>query len=104
MLSSHIINIVKLNRKGNAIVGVIFMIIVSSTEIIGTLISLEIPMQSLTSTWKFIATVQVMDSWCIPILTSGGVVLRESGDTSLTCGFPFVEGGYEDGRPMEMGA
>lgn len=38
------------------------------------------------------------------ILTSGGVVLRESGDTSLTCGFPFVEGGYEDGRPMEMGA
>ena len=45
-----------------------------------------------------------MDSWCIPKLTSGGVVLRESGDTSLTCGFPFVEGGYEDGRPMEMGA
>ena len=60
-------------------------------------------MQSLTSTWKFIATVEVI-GWCIPILTSGGVVLRESGDTSLTCGFPFVEGGYEDGRPMEMGA
>ena len=54
--------------------------------------------------YKFIATVQVMDSWCMAILTSGGVVLRESGDTSLTCGFPFVEGGYEDGRPMEMGA
>lgn len=44
-----------------------------------------------------------MGSWCTPILTSGGVVLSESGDTSLTCGFPFVEGGYEDGRPMEMG-
>ena len=69
-----------------------------------TLISLEIPMQSLTSTWKFIASVEVIGSWCIPILTSGGVVLRESGDTSLTCGFPFVEGGYEDGRPMEIGA
>ena len=91
MLSSHIINIVKLNQKGNAIiVGVIFMIIVPSTVIIGTL--------------KFIATVQFIGSWCIPILTSGGVVLRESGDTSLTCGFPFVEGGYEDGRPMEMDA
>ena len=68
------------------------------------MISSEIPMQSLKSTCTFIATEQVMDSWCIPKLTSGGVVLRESGDTSLTCGFPFVEGGYEDGRPMEMGA
>ena len=32
-------------------------------------------------------------------------MLSESGDTSLTCGLPLVvEGGYEEGRPIEMGA
>lgn len=103
LVSSHITNIVKLNQKGNAIVGVISMIIISSTMIVGTSIPWKYPCR-VPHKYKFIATVQVMDSWCMAILTSGGVVLRESGDTSLTCGFPFVEGGYEDGRPMEMGA
>ena len=32
------------------------------------------------------------------------MVLRESGDTSLTCGFPLPDGGYEEGRPIGMGA
>lgn len=36
-------------------------------------------------------------------LTSGGVVLRESGDTSLTCCGALVEGGYEEGRATGMG-
>ena len=36
-------------------------------------------------------------------LTSGGVVLSESGDTSLTCGVPLLEGGYDEGRPMGIG-
>lgn len=34
---------------------------------------------------------------------SGGVVLSESGDTSLTCGVPLLEGGYDEGRPMGIG-
>lgn len=36
-------------------------------------------------------------------LTSGGVELSESGDTSLTWGVPLLEGGYDEGRPMGMG-
>ena len=36
-------------------------------------------------------------------LTSGGVELSESGDTSLTCGVPLLEGGYDEGRPMGIG-
>ena len=31
-------------------------------------------------------------------------MLSESGDTSLTCGLPLPEGGYEEGRPIGMGA
>ena len=29
--------------------------------------------------------------------------LSESGDTSLTCGVPLLEGGYDEGRPMGIG-
>ena len=31
------------------------------------------------------------------------MVLSESGDTSLTCGVPLLEGGYDEGRPMGIG-
>ena len=31
-------------------------------------------------------------------------MLSESGDTSLTCGPGLVEGGYDEGRPIAMGA
>ena len=31
------------------------------------------------------------------------MVLSESGDTSLTCGVPLLEGGYDEGRPIGIG-
>ena len=30
-------------------------------------------------------------------------MLSESGDTSLTCGVPLLEGGYDEGRPIGIG-